>query len=112
MLPNFVLEASPFHTSIFLTNLGSIGIDSIYHHIYNFGTTSIFIAMGKKRKQRVINKDGKIVERKFMKLRFVADERIADGYYLSVALKYIVSLFEHPEVLENPPEKVEVDDQI
>lgn len=112
IMPKVIHRISPFHTSVFLTNMGSLGADPIYHHIYNFGTTSIFIAMGNKRKQRVIGKDGKIVERKVMKLRFVADERIADGYYLSVALKYFTNLFEHPELLEIPPEKIVFDDQI
>ena len=112
IMPKIIHRISPFHTSVFLTNMGSIGADPIYHHIYNFGTTSVFIAMGNKRKQRVIGKDGKIIERKVMKLRFVADERIADGYYLSVALKYFTNLFEHPELLETPPEKTILDDQI
>jgi hypothetical protein len=61
IMPKAIHKVSPFHTSVFLTNMGSLGTDPIYHHIYNFGTTSIFIAMGKKRKQRVINKDGKII---------------------------------------------------
>ena len=112
VLPKAVHNASPFHTSVFITNMGSIGAEPIYHHIYNFGSTSLFIAMGDKRKQRVIGKDGKIQERKVMKLRFVADERIADGYYLAVALKYFSNLFEHPELLEAPPENVVEDDQI
>lgn len=112
ILPKAVHNASPFHTSVFITNMGSIGAEPIYHHIYNFGSTSLFIAMGNKRKQRVIGKDGKIQERKVMKLRFVADERIADGYYLAVALKYFSNLFEHPELLEAPPENVVEDDQI
>ncbi len=112
ILPKAVHNASPFHTSVFITNMGSIGAEPIYHHIYNFGSTSLFIAMGNKRKQRVIGKDGKIQERKVMKLRFVADERIADGYYLAVALKYFSNLFEHPELLEVPPENVVEDDQI
>ena len=112
VLPKAVHNASPFHTSVFITNMGSIGAEPIYHHIYNFGSTSLFIAMGNKRKQRVIGKDGKIQERKVMKLRFVADERIADGYYLAVALKYFSNLFEHPELLEAPPENVVQDDQI
>lgn len=112
ILPKAVHDASPFHTSVFITNMGSIGAEPIYHHIYNFGSTSLFIAMGNKRKQRVIGKDGKIQERKVMKLRFVADERIADGYYLAVALKYFTNLFEHPELLEVPPENVVEDDQI
>ena len=112
MLPKSVHNASPFHTSVFITNMGSIGAEPIYHHIYNFGSTSLFIAMGNRRKQRVIGKEGKITERKIMKLRFVADERIADGYYLSVALKYFTNLFEHPEILDTPPENVVEDDQI
>ena len=112
VMPKAIHELSPFHTSVFVTNMGSIGAETIYHHIYNFGTTSIFIALGNRRKQRVIDKDGKITERKVMKLRFVADERIADGYYLSVTLKYLTSLFNKPELLDVPPEKVFYDDQI
>ena len=50
LMPKKIIEVSPFHTSVFLTNVGSLGIDSIYHHIYNFGTTSMFFSMGKKKK--------------------------------------------------------------
>ena len=50
ILPRKIIDASPFHTSVFITNVGSLGIDSIYHHIYNFGTTSTFFSMGKKKK--------------------------------------------------------------
>ena len=49
MLPKAVIKASPFHTSAFLTNVASLGIDAIYHHLYDFGTTGIFLAMGKKK---------------------------------------------------------------
>ncbi len=111
-LPKFIHEVSPFHTSVFLTNMGSIGADPIYHHIYNWGTTSLFIAMGNKKKYRAIDKDGKISEKRIMKLRFVADERIADGFYLSRSLKYFTGLFLTPEKLELPPETVYEDDQI
>lgn len=112
LMPKFIHRISPFHTSIFVTNMGSIGSGPIYHHIYNFGTTSIFIAMGNRKKQRVIDKNGKIVDRKVMPLRFVADERIGDGFYLSAALKYFCNLFLHPEELSVKPEKVLEDDQI
>jgi pyruvate/2-oxoglutarate dehydrogenase complex dihydrolipoamide acyltransferase (E2) component len=112
MLPKTIHRISPFHTSVFVTNMGSIGAEPIYHHIYNFGTTSVFIALGNRHKQKLIDKDGNIIERKVMKLRFVADERIADGYYLSVALKYFCNLFSKPELLESPPEYVVEDDQI
>lgn len=112
IMPKAVHELSPFHTSVFVTNMGSIGAEPIYHHIYDFGTTSIFIALGNKKSQRVINKDGKMVERKVMKLRFAADERIADGYYLSKSLKYFTSLFAHPELLHEKPAEINADDQI
>jgi pyruvate/2-oxoglutarate dehydrogenase complex dihydrolipoamide acyltransferase (E2) component len=112
VLPKFIHELSPFHTSVFVTNMGSIGAEPIYHHIYNFGTTSVFIALGNRHKQKLIDKDGNIMERKVMKIRFVADERIADGYYLSIALKYFSNLFSKPDLLEVPPECVVEDDQI
>ena len=63
MLPKSLIKASPFHTSVFLTNVGSLGIDSIYHHLYNFGTTSMFFSMGKKKKG-YIYEDEEIKEEK------------------------------------------------
>lgn len=112
MMPKFIHKLSPFHTSIFVTNMGSVGSDPIYHHIYNFGTTSIFVAMGNRKTVHVIKKDGKVEHQKMMKLRFVADERIGDGFYLSKALKYFSGLFLHPEVLMEKPDEVLEDDQI
>ena len=53
MLPKAIIKASPFHTSAFLTNVASLGIDAIYHHLYDFGTTGIFLAMGKKKKSYI-----------------------------------------------------------
>lgn len=105
LLPKAIIEASPFHTSIFLTNLGSIGIDSIYHHIYNFGTTSGFLAMG-GRKERIKNfKTGET--EKYMTFRFVMDERICDGYYFSKALTVFRRYILNPELLELPADAVE-----
>lgn len=105
MLPKFVMEASPFHTSIFLTNLGSVGIDSIYHHIYNFGTTSGFLAMG-GRKTRI--KDVKTGEtEKYMTFKFVMDERICDGYYYARAFAAFRRYIMYPELLELPAEAKE-----
>ena len=44
LLPKSIIDVSPFHSSVFVTNVGSIGLDAIYHHIYNFGTVrNIFI---------------------------------------------------------------------
>lgn len=99
MMPKAVIEASPFHTSAFLTNVGSLGIDAIYHHLYNFGTTGVFLAMGKKKKS-YIYEDDNIVEEKTISLALVADERICDGFYYANCLKSFYRYMRKPELLE------------
>ena len=86
LLPKAIIKASPFHTSVFLTNVGSLGIDTIYHHLYNFGTTSMFFSMGKKKKS-FIYEDEEIKEEKCITLAFVGDERICDGFYYANSFK-------------------------
>ncbi len=100
MMPKSIINASPFHTSAFLTNVGSLGIDAIYHHIYNFGTTSVFVAMGKKKKAYIYDDEDNIVEEKVIKLSWVADERICDGFYYASALKSFYRYMRKPELLE------------
>ena len=99
IMPKKVIEASPFHTSVFLTNVGSLGIDSIYHHIYNFGTTSMFFSMGKKKKS-YIYEDEEFKEEKCITLAFVGDERICDGYYYASSFKLLSKYLKKPELLE------------
>lgn len=99
MMPKAVINASPFHTSAFLTNVGSLGIDAIYHHLYNFGTTGVFLAMGKKKKA-YIYEDDNIVQEKTISLAWVADERICDGFYYANALKSFYRYMKKPELLE------------
>ena len=106
MLPRFVIKASPFHTSAFLTNVASLGIDAIYHHLYDFGTTGLFLAMGKKKKD-FIYEDDNIVEEKCISLAFVCDERICDGYYFANSVKLFNKYLKKPELLEEPFKRVE-----
>lgn len=103
IMPKEIIDASPFHTSVFLTNVGSLGIDSIYHHLYNFGTTSMFFAMGKKKKS-YIYEDDEIHEDKCITLAFVGDERICDGYYYATSFKLLSKYLRKPELLEIPGE--------
>lgn len=106
LLPRSIIDASPFHTSVFLTNVGSLGIDSIYHHIYNFGTTSMFFAMGKKKKS-YIYEDDEIIQEKSITIAFVGDERICDGYYYANSFKAFLKYLRKPELLEANIEKKE-----
>ena len=109
-LPKSLIEASPFHTSAYITNVASIGINSIYHHLYNFGTTSMFFAMG-KRKKSYIYEDDEIKEEKCINVAFVGDERICDGYYYASSFRQLCKYLAKPELLETPGEVV-VDDQL
>ena len=107
LLPKFIIKASPFHTSAFLTNVASLGIDAIYHHLYNFGTTGLFLAMGKKKKDFIYD-DESIKEEKCISLAFVCDERICDGYYFANSVKMFNRYLKKPELLEESIEKIEI----
>lgn len=102
LLPKFIIDLSPFHSSLTLTNLASIRTNHIYHHIYNFGTTSVFIAMGKNR-EVAKKKNGEIVFEKCMPLGVVMDERICSGIYFAAAFRKFSHYLENPELLEQKP---------
>ena len=106
LLPKFLLELSPFHGSLFFTSMGSLGIPPIYHHLYDFGNLPCFGAFGMKRKALEVQEDGSVVQKKYVDVKFVLDERICDGFYYATFFKYFKRLVAHPEVLDNPPEEV------
>ena len=106
MLPKFLLELSPFHGSLFFTSMGSLGIPPIYHHLYDFGNLPVFGSFGCKRRALEVQEDGSVVQKKYIDVNFVLDERICDGYYYATFFKHYRRLLAHPEVLDNPPEEV------
>ena len=110
-LPKSLIHVSPFHTSAFVTNVGSLGIDSIYHHLYNFGTTSMFFAIGKKKKSYVFE-DEEMKEERCINLAFVGDERICDGYYYAYSFRTLVKYLRNPELLESGAPERMIDDQL
>lgn len=104
-LPFKIIDASPFHTSLFITNLASIRLNAVYHHVYDFGTTGIFIAIGQTKK--VLNKTGEVVnERRIMPVKVTTDERIADGYYFGKCFKEFKRYIANPTLLEKKPIKI------
>lgn len=112
LLPRVIEQASPWHSSIFLTNIGSIGVESIYHHLYEFGNCSLFIAMGKKSQRHSVNRAGDITTYKSILLKFVMDERICDGYYYASSMRMLNKILKNPEQLLTPPEKVIIDEGV
>lgn len=105
-LPEALTDASPFHGSMIITDLGSLRIGPVFHHIYNFGTLPVFISFGAKRHAYELDRHGQVVDNKYVDCKFVLDERIADGHYYAQFLQAYRYLFQHPEILENPPSKV------
>ena len=109
LLPKRLLDVSPFHGSMIITDLGSLGIGPIYHHIYNFGTLPVFVSFGAKRHVHELDRHGNVVERKYVDGKFVLDERTVDGHYYASAFKLINRFIADPSLLEVPPQKVNED---
>ena len=108
LLPKIVIDASPFHNSLCISNLASIRTNHIYHHCYEFGTTSVFITMGNLRE--VPRRRGEeIVFDRCIPLGVVMDERICSGSYFALAFRRIRQYLRNPKLLETPPEVVKED---
>ena len=100
ILPALV-ETDPYHSTVNFANLGSIGLPSGYHHLTNWGTTSMFIVVGEKGRMPFYEND-QIVFKEGVELNITMDERIADGYYFSKSMKMMQYFLQHPELLEHP----------
>ena len=101
-VPYDLIKEDPNYSSCFLTNLGSIDLNSGYHHLSNWGTCTIFVVIGKRHYAPEYHADGSFEVRPVLNLGFTLDERVADGYYYSKSMKLIKHLLAHPELLELP----------
>jgi len=95
LLPRSFLEPDPMYASLFVANLGSVRLDAAYHHLYEYGTISIFAVMGRKHTLA----DG----RTECEIKYTFDERIEDGLYCATSLERLKTLVESPEVLLTEP---------
>jgi hypothetical protein len=100
-LPKALLNVSPFHGSMIITSMGSLGIPAIYHHLYNFGTLPVFVSYGSIFSGDAVKRDGTRERHHFVTFKVVTDERICDGYYYASAFKRMKRYILHPEMLEN-----------
>jgi len=108
LMPGSLIKISPFHNSMVFTNLASIRTNSIYHHVYNFGTTGVVIAMGNTTTEAVLEK-GEIVMKRFIPLGITMDERIACGSSFAQAFELLQRILKNPEVLEEHPKDIKYD---
>ena len=100
ILPALV-ETDPYHSTVNFANLGSIGLPSGYHHLTNWGTTSLFVVVGKAGRMPFYEYD-QVVFKDGVELNMTVDERIADGYYFSKSMKILQYFLQNPELLDRP----------
>ncbi|MBQ0110697.1 MAG: 2-oxo acid dehydrogenase subunit E2 [Oscillospiraceae bacterium] len=101
-VPSSLIASDPYYASIVLTNLGSIKLHAGYHHLTNWGTNSVFIAIGERKVRPFFKDDGTYEMKDSLDVGFTIDERIADGYYYSKTVRLFKKLVENPELLELP----------
>ena len=104
LLPMSIIEASPFHASMTITNLASIGTNHIFHHIYNFGTDGQVMALGNLRNFPKRVEDGKLISERCIPVGLVMDERLCSGLYYAKAFRKFQAYLKDPSLLEGPPE--------
>jgi len=104
LLPASFIKGDALYTSAFLANLGSIGADAVFHHLYEWGNAPFFVTVGQRKKEPVVNERGELEVEEVMDLKFSLDERISDGVYYTATIGLLIDLIENPEKLEAPPE--------
>ena len=106
LLPRSLTKLSPFHGSMFISNLGSLGIPPVAHHLYSFGNLPVFITMGSKRTEYVLNSEGEVEKKRLIDFTLTCDDRICDGHYYASAFKLLKRILQNPEQLFEPPKSV------
>lgn len=106
LMPKAFLDELPFHTSLYVTNMASIAMPRVFHHIYNFGNTGMFVSLGLPKRELKLEKDGKVTRRRMLPLGITVDERICGGAVYSTFWAANKRYLENPELLETPPETV------
>src|SRR6185295_9015751 len=99
LLPASFTASDPLYASAFVANLGSVGLDAAYHHLYEYSTIPIFITVGRLHQAPVVLADGSLGTREQFTLRYTYDERIEDGFYAARALEVLQQMLEAPEQL-------------
>lgn len=106
LLPLWLKHISPFHGSLFITSMASLGLPPIYHHIYNFGNVPVFVAFGITERKHAVKADGEVQVRKTMGYTLVMDERICDGYYYASAFRLFNGILRNPWQLDEAPKEI------
>jgi pyruvate/2-oxoglutarate dehydrogenase complex dihydrolipoamide acyltransferase (E2) component len=99
-MPRMFTDVDPLRCSVYIANLGSIGIDAPFHHLFEWANCSMFLAIGKIKYMPVALEDGTLTTRKMVEVKVTLDERIADGFYFARSLELMEKYFKDPESIE------------
>ena len=96
------------YASVYVTNLGSLGLNSVYHHLFEYGNTSNFIALGKIHKGLVVDENSELKVKDVVRIGYTLDDRISEGIYFVKAIELFQNFIQNPEILENPPSEEDI----
>ncbi len=97
--PSSLLVDDPLYASAFVANLGSVGLDAAFHHLYEYGNIPIFATMGRIHKAPVVYENGSVGSREVFRMRYTYDERVEDGFYAARALERLAACLADPATL-------------
>lgn len=103
LYPRFMTEHDPMYASLFLANLGSVGVSDAYHHLYEYGTASLFGAMSAVRPTAFVEGE-RVVTGPGLSVRWTFDERIHDAFYAARSLAIAQHVMEDPVRYLGAPE--------
>jgi len=103
LLPRSMVTSDPLYASAFVANLGSVGLDAAYHHLFEHGTIPIFVTVGRVHRAPVVHDDGSVGSHEVVVLRYTYDERIEDGFYAARALERLAALLASPAEITGIP---------
>jgi hypothetical protein len=106
LLPASFIKGEALYASAFLANLGSIGLDAVSHHMFEWGNAPFFVVIGKRKKEPLVNEHGEVEAQEVVDMNFSLDERITDGVYYARTLDIFTDFIKNPEKLEVPPENL------
>lgn len=102
LLPLSFIEPDPMYSSLFIANLGSVKLESAYHHLYEYGTIPLFGVLGRLHEAVVPGPDGTARVRQQISIKWSYDERVDDGLYAAKSLELVRLRLEDPETWCGP----------
>jgi hypothetical protein len=96
LLPTALIKDDPLYASAFIANLGSVGLDAAFHHLYDYGTIPVFVTMGRVHRTPLVHDDGSVGSHEVFTLRYTYDERVEDGFYAARALERLAACLASP----------------